>query len=137
MQIMLPLALQSFELPRIWLSECLEHRGGICDRTRPTVPMKRSYLRKLVDVALRRVVIALESRSYVTLTYAWGSLQPAFVERLPVDADEFDLPRQIPKTISDAMFVAIEMNQRYLWIYTLCVPQVECQENRTRFDIWM
>jgi hypothetical protein len=81
-----------------------------------------SSLLQLIDCRDRRVNPASSNQRYICLSYVWG--HPA--DGIP----SFDrsLPNPVPKTVEDAMFVAIQLGIPFLWVDRYCIDQGKPQE---------
>lgn len=82
----------------------------------------------LIDVTNNQLVQGTTSRRYIALSYVWGSVSGLQTTRKNVAA--FMAPRgllryksQIPKAVRDAMKLVRKLQERYLWVDTLCIEQ--------------
>ncbi|KAH7070198.1 heterokaryon incompatibility protein-domain-containing protein, partial [Paraphoma chrysanthemicola] len=76
----------------------------------------------VVDCVSRRLVKISQDVPYICLSYVWGSFQ---AEEPTSDGK---LPLRIPKTIEDALFVAICLEIPYLWVDCYCINQNNIHE---------
>lgn len=117
------------DLPVLWKNACANLHGGACQN-----PMVKdiSLVRPtwLVDVRNRCVVGTPYGCSYVALSYVWGNqktLQASLSnhEQLQQPGSLGLVPWETPisKTILDAMGVAELLEEKYLWVDTLCIVQ--------------
>lgn len=103
------------DLMRHWISCCQGNHERIC-----TSGKVRPDRLRLIDCKTRRLVIADPSQQYVCLSYLWGT-------RAIDNTKTFKtiLPDVVPKTIEDAMYVAIELSIPYIWIDRYCIDPEE------------
>lgn len=123
-----------------WLRLCDSTHRPRCNHSvyRSDVPPR--HLR-VVNIREKRVVLAPPDCQYVALSYVWGPVDPL---RLTVDNAEMlgskgalDLPHlwsAIPRTVRDAMHVALAANIEYLWVDTLCIPQDDFEIRQEMFQ---
>jgi hypothetical protein len=80
----------------------------------------------LVDVMRQCVIPAPENCSYVALNYVWGNqptLKATAANMSQLQRVEALSNMPIPKTIQDAIGVVDLLEERYLWVDTLCMIQ--------------
>lgn len=123
-----------------WLRLCDSTHRWRCKHSvyRSDTPLKHF---RVVNIREKRVVLAPPDCQYVALSYVWGPICPL---RLTVDNAEMlgakgalDLPHlwsAIPRTIQDAMQVALAANVEYLWVDTLCIPQDDFEIKQEMFQ---
>ncbi|KAI7779529.1 hypothetical protein LA080_000718 [Diaporthe eres] len=123
-----------------WLRLCDSKHRPQCNHSvyRSDVPPR--HLR-VVNIREKRVVLAPPDCQYVALSYLWGPVDPL---RLTVDNAEMlgskralDLPHlwsAIPRTVRDAMPVALAANIEYLWVDTLCISQDDFEIKQEMFQ---
>ena len=113
---------------RYWLRTCWQVHGRSCEESGDSsdgLPPAR-----VIDVVTRRVVRPDSDCRYLALSYVWGSYRG----RLHFEASErdllpFQLPHELPRTIEDAIHVTRVLQERYLWVDAICIPQEEgCPE---------
>jgi len=121
---------------RRWLEYC-EKAHVDCSDGRPFRGLEKEKMFRVIDVETRKVVPAPAMCRYVTLSYVWGqgnivkALEQNFRETVSNDSRirTLDLSRTIlPKTISDAIFVTKLLNERYLWVDSLCIVQDDVED---------
>ena len=104
-----------------WLSTCLRLHGPHCG------PVYTEDLQgiRLIDVLGSRKVIDYPERGceYVALSYVWGGVaQKSF--RLGSTLG------RLPQTIEDAIACVRILGQRYLWVNSVCIDQLDVKDNR-------
>jgi hypothetical protein len=89
-----------------------------------TPAMPEPSLLRLIDCRDRRIVQASRNQRYICLSYVWEQN----IERIST----FDaaLPDAVPKTVQDAMYVAIQLDIPFLWVNRYCIDQRRPQENQ-------
>ncbi|KAH4924579.1 hypothetical protein HBH74_117450 [Parastagonospora nodorum] len=102
------------------LLNCEENHFDIC---RPLAAM--ISILQLIDCKTNKIITALEGQRYVCLSYVWGPEEDG--EKIP----PLVLPSNIPKTIEDAMHVAIELGIPFLWVDRYCIDQNNWQQKHT------
>lgn len=123
-----------------WKSNCDNLHQGLCKSFPSTI---FSSIRPiwLVDVARRCLVIAPDDCSYVALSYVWGATQSletntANLRSLQqvgsLSVENTTVP--IAKTIRDALGVVKLLNERYLWVDSLCIVQDDEKTKHTEMS---
>lgn len=119
----------------------------LCDSThlprcKPSVYRSDTPLKhfRVVSIREKRVIPAPPDCKYVALSYVWGPISPL---RLTVNNAGMlevrgalghpHLWSAIPRTIQDAMHVALAANIEYLWVDTLCIPQDDFEIKQEMF----
>ncbi|KAI9170654.1 hypothetical protein HJFPF1_00124 [Paramyrothecium foliicola] len=111
------------EASRSWLSNCEKNHTDSCI-TSYTVDIPLI----LVDVEKQRLVRGSSSDRYIALSYIWGAV-PMLVARkdtftsLTIEDSLHNIRHQLPKTISDAIYAAKMLGEKYLWVDSLCIIQ--------------
>lgn len=105
-----------------WLKECTEQHQHVR-------PRSTSLPTRVLDITNggQEVVLCVSDTmqgEYATLSYCWGSVQPATltsgtVGRLSAGIGVGDLPQ----TFQDAIRLTYQLGIRYLWIDSLCILQ--------------
>ncbi len=113
---------------RYWLRTCWQVHGRSCEESGDSsdgLPPAR-----VIDVVTRRVVRPNPDCRYLALSYVWGSYRGRLhFEASKRDLLPFQLPRELPRTIEDAIHVTRVLQERYLWVDAICIPQEEgCPE---------
>jgi hypothetical protein len=106
-----------FEMFRTVLHDCRERHKSTCTPS----PAEPSLLR-LIDCRDRRIIQASQHQRYICLSYVWGNHVDETLTR------DGALPDNIPKTVEDAMFVAIQLGVPFLWVDRYCIDQGKPQE---------
>lgn len=107
----------SFEMIVETLRVCRSSHDGTCQ---PTPPM--TEVLRLIDCKRRLIIPAASGQPYVCLSYVWG--RQAAVEQ----AYGSKLPEHLPKTVEDAMFIAINLGVPFLWVDRYCINQSNHEE---------
>ena len=136
------------EVAKLWLSQCLgSHKGfyydslnedddpcAACDGNGPAKDYAAVRLLEISASHVRTVPAAKVKQPYATLSYSWGSgpqwpWGPQRIERVAISAMlDVGLPRSsLPKTISDAVWVAEQLGLDYLWVDVLCIRQDDAE----------
>ena len=117
---------------RSWLRNCEQnHNGRYGDpNCQPLDEDGRGYPLWLIDIEQRCVVSFQASLSYFALSYVWGQVETAKMERSNLvqlqQPGSLLGPHQsveLPRTIKDAMFLTGFLGHRYLWCDRLCLVQ--------------
>ncbi|KAH8888540.1 HET-domain-containing protein [Thozetella sp. PMI_491] len=142
-------------LLRRWLRRCQDCHEGNCSQDGVAGRRLPDNLR-LIDVRRRRIVRLSSDKhgpkpEYLTLSYVWGEqamkeedgMEPAVLKRAMIQtngADEEDtpLPKQLPRTVRDAIHLTEKLGFDYVWIDALCIvqddPDEEKQKSLERMD---
>jgi hypothetical protein len=72
---------------------------------------------RLIDCRTRQILPATANQSYICLSYVWGqgTADGATTGSM--------LPDVVPKTVEDAMYVAIHLGIPFLWVDRYCIDQ--------------
>ena len=117
---------------RSWLRNCEQNHNGRNGNPycQPLNEEGRGYPLWLIDIEQRCVVPFRATLSYFALSYVWGRVETAKLERSNVvqlqQPGSLLGPHQavtLPKTIKDAMFLTGFLGHRYLWCDRLCLVQ--------------
>ena len=117
---------------RSWLRNCEQNHNGRNGNPhcRPLNEDGHGYPLWLIDIEQRCVVPFQASLSYFALSYVWGQVETAKMERSNfVQLQQHGSllgPHQVvnlPKTIKDAMFLTGFLGHQYLWCDRLCLVQ--------------
>ncbi|KAL6404521.1 hypothetical protein AUP68_13914 [Ilyonectria robusta] len=125
-------------LVRSWMERCEESHGDTCFHIPPNLD-KMEFRRgniseeghsnfRLVDVQKRCVSEMPLGTRYVALSYVWGKtptfrLQRSNFEYLQTEGALDSILQELPRTISDAIAFMSSLEERYLWVDTLCLIQ--------------
>lgn len=96
---------------------------------------------RLIDLHERRIVTPPANCSFVALTYVWGGTDQAKLnqETAPIlrrNGGLDELWSELSTTARDAGLACKRLNERYLWIDSLCIMQDSCREVRLQIP-WM
>ena len=117
---------------RSWLRNCeqIHHGRDGNPHCQPLQEDGRGYPLWLIDIEQRCVVPFQATISYFALSYVWGRVETAVMERSNFvqlqQPGSLLGPHQaieLPKTIKDAMFLTGFLGHRYLWCDRLCLVQ--------------
>ncbi|KAK7985701.1 HET-domain-containing protein [Apiospora saccharicola] len=92
-----------------WKRTCTEHHGHTCVNRLTSLSHPLLYL---IDTQQMCLVPAAPEMTYVALSYVWGQ-----VRMLKTAKD------QLPRTIRDSIGLVPLLEERYLWVDSLCIPQ--------------
>jgi hypothetical protein len=112
------------QLIKRWKRHCLEDHGGTCDQTFMTHRVENL---RFVDVFDKCIVhFAPDTVTWTALSYCWGGPQHHALQRK--NLEEYSLPGSLvddilPQGIIDAMAVTRALDERYIWIDSLCILQ--------------
>ncbi|USP73653.1 hypothetical protein yc1106_00927 [Curvularia clavata] len=81
------------------------------------------HVLRVIDCKSRRLIAVRPDEPYACLSYVWGSGAARETQSF---GDE--LPAELPKTIEDAMAVAIALEVPFLWVDRYCIDQENLQE---------
>ncbi|RDL41420.1 uncharacterized protein BP5553_01399 [Venustampulla echinocandica] len=120
-----------FSLVRKWLSWCELNHGAQCA---PGHEQLHISTLRVIDVIKNCVVDVSTGSRYITLSYVWGStpmlrLTTANRKELYQEGSLDLSTRQIPQTIHDAILIARELGERYLWVDAICIIQDDPQDS--------
>ncbi|KAI9155662.1 hypothetical protein HJFPF1_08251 [Paramyrothecium foliicola] len=117
----------TFVLAKSWMSECLKVHG--CSTVNPQSPpptrvIDVSPAAGTGDLQLRLTKPSDRGLPYVTLSHCWGLVKPlelttANISQLTQGFAMADLP----ETFRDAILICRGLDQKYLWIDSLCILQ--------------
>ncbi|KAF1833452.1 HET-domain-containing protein [Decorospora gaudefroyi] len=100
------------ECAKQWMMTCRKSHGMKCCRKAPARHSKTAL--KVIDCFTKQVREAGPKESYVALSYVWGNALGGSTSRSLMDA---------PKTVTDAMFVAVQIGIPRLWVDLYCIDQ--------------
>lgn len=111
---------------RSWISDCEAKHHEWCAKTvQPPIPPVDF---RLLDVFTGTIVEMKTDCRYVALSYRWGQVK--HLQLTEVTRKELMTPgglagkiSSLPNTIQDAIYLCQQINERYLWIDTLCIVQ--------------
>ena len=123
-----------------WLGNCEHDHGETCN----TEPKQSEDIRiLLVDVVDKRLVLESSTCRYLALSYVWGGVSmlrtlKSNLQKYSVVASLDPQNPDIPKTISDAMYLVLALGERYLWVDSLCIVQDDTKQKHyyiSRMDV--
>ncbi|MCJ1229516.1 hypothetical protein MMC12_006183 [Toensbergia leucococca] len=81
---------------------------------------------RLIDVKRQCIVMANKHMRYLALSYVWGNVQQlrnlkGLCEALEKDGGLSSQDEHLPQVIKDAMSLVIDLEERYLWVDSLCI----------------
>ncbi|KAK4445196.1 heterokaryon incompatibility protein-domain-containing protein [Podospora aff. communis PSN243] len=125
-----------WSLLRSWLRHCDRCHGRLCEAKEAESAHERLPANmRVIDVVDKRVVPCRKGWEYVALTYVWGEhllgrpMPKMDKKRATGRASQAsELPKWLPKTISDAMVAVDRLGYRYLWVDSLCIVQDDDQD---------
>jgi heterokaryon incompatibility protein (HET) len=113
-----------------WYSNCKKDHRSTCDSPEYLTMLSRPRPQYFIDTMDRCLVLAESNTPYVALSYVWGQVDclkttSDIVRQLqqPDALEKWNNTGKIPKTVLDAMNLLSLINERYLWVDTLCIVQ--------------
>ncbi|KAF1837044.1 HET-domain-containing protein [Decorospora gaudefroyi] len=100
------------------LDTCRYYHGEHCSQS-----LSRVHNLRVIDCQSRRIILAEPDQRYICLSYVWGR---GAIEETEVMYTE--LPAVVPKTVEDAMVVAVNLDIPYLWVDRYCIDQANPEE---------
>ncbi|TRX94471.1 hypothetical protein FHL15_004626 [Xylaria flabelliformis] len=101
-----------FGLLQQWISKC-ESNHAVCQKHQGSFEQLGVTL-TVVDCQLKTKVPLPRGERYLTLSYRWGK---------PPDCDDPWAVSAAPRTVRDAMALALKLGFRYLWVDRHCIDQ--------------
>lgn len=124
-------------LPGLWKATCTRLHDGLCKRL-PDEALPSIGPAWLVDVMRQCIIAPPDNCSYVALSYVWGDQVTLQATRSNISqlrqtgslsTRHSTMP--IAETIRDAMGIVELLDERYLWVDSLCIIQDdESQKHR-------
>lgn len=115
-----------------WLNQCLESHTKCCR----SAWIQNHHLDtfRVIDVQRRCVIKAPAKCQFLALSYVWGGVKQPLLLRANIEALStewaLDLVKpRLPGTIRDAVQLCSQLNERYLWVDSLCLVQDETDHN--------
>lgn len=114
-----------YGLVNYWLRRCNEYHEH-CHVTRSQG--RKDIAIRLIDVVDQCVVHGTLANRYFALSYVWGGIQrlKATKENIATLEQKGALhvrSSSLPRSVLDAMAFVARLNQRYLWVDSLCIVQ--------------
>lgn len=119
-----------FTILRGWLGYCKNHHSETCD-TFPDYPEKAPGLR-VIHCKTGSIIDAPNGCEFAALSYVWGDSN---AREMGEATFRGFLPDDVPRTISDAMEVAVRFNLQYLWVDQYCIDQSNARELQQQVSI--
>ena len=117
------------ELMLNWIESCHKYHGNRCrviQDQRFKLMVKQTYF-GVIDVQEMRLTKLPPDTSYVALSYTWGNIKSPFKTTLAnVRKSQIsiqDIFSKLPQTIQDAINLVKELQERYLWVDSICIVQ--------------
>lgn len=112
-------------LVNYWLRRCNEYHQH-CHITRSQG--RKDIAIRLIDVVDQCIVHGTLANRYFALSYVWGGIERLKATRENIATLEqkgalFARSSSLPRSILDAMAFVARLNQRYLWVDSLCIVQ--------------
>ena len=130
---------------RIWLDHCEQNHGSSCSKQGWTFRLGKPDFFRLIDVEDLSIIEVTNSSvwsyRYLTLSYVKGNIQ--MFELLQSNKHKLMrshgllkfFRRDLPKTLRDAINVTRGLEERYLWIDSLCIEQDNDLDKRKQIDM--
>jgi hypothetical protein len=132
----------TIDLNRIqgWIKECHTYHGENCNNRYSDALAQQCGDLVLVDVINGCVVDRPNTTKFVALSYVWGrtampKLQRSNYESLKQPGKLFGQHIdgiRVPQVIQDAIYLVRKLEERYLWVDSLCVMQDASAEDMER-----
>ncbi|KAI9705332.1 MAG: hypothetical protein M1820_005162 [Bogoriella megaspora] len=110
-----------------WVNLCTTSHGNACAHQEPKVIPPPSYF-GVVDVSNMCLTPLPKGERYLALSYVWGGLtfytaRLSNIQALRKPGGISRILDQLPHSIQDAIALAKELGEKYLWVDALCVVQ--------------
>jgi len=126
------------DLVRQWFTQCHRSHGVFCEESGKVA---RNLPRiRVIDVQKNLIVEAPSPCPFMALSYVWGGKTNfALLNRKDLVLDErgapfAHLPRKLPQTIADAIQLCSLLEERYIWIDSLCIVQDSVEDKKTQMQ---
>jgi hypothetical protein len=106
----------NYDEVRAWLS--------LCDREHPECQLEAPTTFPgllVIDCEEDKIVPAMNSCTYVALSYVWGTMDDSNNSVFQTDLSKL----YIPKTVRDGMAITRKLGLRYLWVDRYCIDQTD------------
>ncbi|KAJ2988098.1 hypothetical protein NUW58_g4154 [Xylaria curta] len=128
---------------RTWLHRCLNEHGEECSVSwvPPSVNLPRGF--RLIDVRERQVVLPQAQVEYVALSYVWNAASASpEKQKLQLDSENIkhlEAPNSLkdsilPEVVADAIYLCLDIGQRYLWVDRFCIVQDDLELKAEQID---
>jgi hypothetical protein len=116
------------QVVRNWISTCDHQHGQSCRCAYGTIRITQHRPNLPSDTWGKGLTKAASEESYVALSYGWGSTPNLTTVQVNVELfqqpgslDREEIAWQIPTCIRDAIAFTVLLNERYLWVDSLCI----------------
>lgn len=128
-----------------WLKTCEEEHTKWCNKKIPQNAVIPNF--RVIDLSTENIILAPPTCRYLALSYVWGKVHENndYLRLMQANHIEMETPGAISKykesltdTINDAIHLCKLLNERYLWVDSLCIIQdspVEQNEQISMMDI--
>jgi hypothetical protein len=125
-----------FDLGSSWIQLCADTHGESCAPMLLNDHSPRPS--RLIDIEAGMVVSATFPCSYAALSYRWTdgqlTLNEITYERLTRPGGIYDEYDNVPRTITDAMFLCHRMSIRFLWVDAVCIKQDDTVDKQNQIS---
>ncbi|KAK0506853.1 hypothetical protein JMJ35_010707 [Cladonia borealis] len=107
---------------RSWIDECHSSQSNChwkCKSSRGNT----SFQSRVIDCWTRQIVPLTQDLEYLALSYVWGTAIDD--ENTQTSQTSGVVPSPAPQTIEDAMSIARDIGERYLWVDRYCIWRSE------------
>jgi hypothetical protein len=122
-----------------WLQKCEKEHTIWCRRNGPSVDVVVGF--RVIDVKIGMIVDASTQCRYLALSYVWGkvhegknylSLKKGNYNDLEKPGVLFDSMKYLPDTVKDAILLCQKLDERYLWVDSLCIIQDSVEDKKNQ-----
>ncbi|KAK3370751.1 heterokaryon incompatibility protein-domain-containing protein [Lasiosphaeria ovina] len=122
----------NLRMVKAWLNDCDHNHGSACNMPRSGTRAEKDIPLNLIDVVQGCLVPATSDEKYFALSYVWGKSMGAS-KTLRSNYEARQQARSLsavalPRTIKDAMALARELGERFLWVDAVCMVQDNAEE---------
>ena len=115
-----------------WLRQC-EQMHHLCQPL--TTDALTKFRFRVIDVLSGCIIEAPPNCSFIALSYVWGGVQQRSISRTRMEVFRYSgslwaVKRVISTTIMDAITFCRLINQRYLWVDSLCIVSDDSDKHR-------
>lgn len=121
-----------------WILTCDDKHGKTCRDAFATTRIAQYRPRLLIDTRRKCLTKMASEESYVALSYVWGSTPNLTTLQANLELFQHpgslgyeELASQIPKFVRDAMALTELVQERYLWVDSLCIVQDDKETSHT------
>lgn len=123
------------ELLKSWVKTCEHFHGKTCDSPPWTEGISWPQSLRLIDVKRNCIVNVHEKTNYIALSYVWGIMPDGLTNTTASRSNiqllqvvGYLLETHLPRTIRDAMGLARDLGETYLWVDCLCIVQDDSKD---------